>query len=291
MTLHDYAVRYCRENLDISTDGAEQLRISVRLLDRSLGRTVTLQELSRELVCEWLRSRLDAGLSRHTVKRNRANVRLLWARAAEDGLAPPLPRIPPVTLPRPVPRAISVESLTKILAACDRQRGLIRGTFIRSGLWWRSLCLVLFDVGSRLGATLALQWSDLDLERRTIVLRDSEAKTRRGQVLDFSQQTGDWLNILKHDGGGLPHVFPWPYAERRLWVVFKRLLRDAGLPAEDGLAFHALRRSCATYTVEATSLEEARQRLGHTSVEMTARYVDPRLLSSSRRIADLLPRP
>lgn len=289
-TVSEFARGFIDRSLSIGEGAAEQIEISVRRLDQFHGRAVDVSELNRELLCGFLRRRLTT-CSAFTVRRNRAHLIQLWREAAEDGLVSPPPRIPTIKLPKPVPRAIPLDVITRLLSAAGSQTDLMRGTRTQSSLFWRALILFIFDVGVRLSAMLDIVWNDIDLANRIVVLRHDSAKTMLGQVLDFSEQTAEALRDLMRVSNGT-RVWVWPYRKRMIWLHFKRLMVSAGLRPEKRLAFHALRKSHASYTMLVSDQETARRRMGHTSAVMTERYIDPRIIvANSARLADKLPRP
>lgn len=289
-TLAEFTQGFIGRSLSIGEGAAEQIEISVRRLDQFAGHHVEVHELSRDLLCRFLLSRLKT-CSAFTVKRNRAHLIQLWREAAEDGLVSPPPKIPAIKLPKPVPRAISLDVITRLLTAAGCQTSLMRGTLTQSSLFWRAAILFIYDVGVRLTAMLDVERDDIDIKQRIVVLRHNSAKTMLGQVLDFSEQTADAINdLMRANGGKL--VWKWPYRKRMIWLHFKRLMVEAGLRPENGVAFHALRKSHASYTMLVSDQETARKRMGHTSAVMTERYIDPRIIvANSARLADRLPRP
>lgn len=288
MTLLEFADSFIRCNLDLTPKSAEQLRITVRRFDEFARHSVRIDELSRELVSDFLRNRL-VRFARETVKRNRRHLLQLWREAAEQGLITPPPKIATIRCPRPLPKAIPLATLTRLLHAANQQTHLMRGTTIQRSLFWRSILLFIYDVGSRLTATLDVEWTDLDVDNRVAVLRHGVAKTKLGQLLDFSEQTADELRLLRHVSTS-SKVWPYPYCKRQIWAQFKALMIAAGLSPERGIAFHALRKTHASMTAAVTNRQTACDRMGHTSLSMTERYIDPRLLKIVR-VADQLPRP
>lgn len=289
-TLAEFTQGFIDRSLSIGQRAAEQIVISVRRLDQFAGHHVEVHELSRDLLCRFLRRRLTT-CSAFTVKRNRAHLIQLWREAAEEGLVTPPPKIPAIKLPKPVPRAISLDVITRLLGAAGCQTSLMRNTQTPSSLFWRAAILFIYDVGVRLTAMLDIERGDIDITNRIVVLRHDSAKTMLGQVLDFSEQTAEAIGDLMQANGG-KHVWEWPYRKRMIWLHFKRLMVAAGLQPENGVAFHALRKSHASYTMLVSDQETARKRMGHTSALMTERYIDPRIIvANSARLADRLPRP
>ena len=154
--------------------------------------------------------------------------------------------------------------------------------------WWRSLVLFLYDTGARLSAALAVRPSDLSMANRCVVLSGETAKTRLEQVVNLSDQT--IAAVAGHYEATRNAVWPWPYNRRLIWVRLKRVLCEAGLPADRDRMFHCFRRTTATLSAANGSIDVARRQLGHTSEAMTRLYVNESALQQTQAV-DVLPRP
>ena len=164
-------------------------------------------------------------------------------------------------------RFISVDEVQKIFEATERleKRGEVRPEF---GLIIRLLILT----GARRGEIQGLQWREVDLARRSIVLPDARSKTgaRRIplsdaaiEVLEGIKRNGDYVFPANRANAASGHTVGLP----RAW----RAIRDeAGL---DDLRIHDLRHSFASFAAEAgASLQLIGKALGHTQMRTTERY-------------------
>ena len=164
-------------------------------------------------------------------------------------------------------RFISVDEVQKIFEATERleKRGEVRSEF---GLIIRLLILT----GARRGEIQGLQWREVDLARRLIVLPDARSKTgaRRIplsdaaiEVLEGIKRNGDYVFPANRANAASGHTVGLP----RAW----RAIRDeAGL---DDLRIHDLRHSFASFAAEAgASLQLIGKALGHTQMRTTERY-------------------
>lgn len=121
-------------------------------------------------------------------------------------------------------------------------------------------------------------------------------------------QTGDGPqpHVLPLRGGppapeGEATLFPWPFDPTRdtskaRWITLRRRYRKilirAGVAHGEHDLFHKIRRTSATFLADATGdAREAQRHLGHSSPQVTARYIDPRKLRKGTIAADLIPRP
>ena len=164
-------------------------------------------------------------------------------------------------------RFISVDEVQKIFEATERleKRGEVRSEF---GVIIRLLILT----GARRGEIQGLQWREVDLARRSIVLPDARSKTgaRRIplsdaaiEVLEGIKQNGDYVFPANRANAASGHTVGLP----RAWRAIRE---EAGL---DDLRIHDLRHSFASFAAEAgASLQLIGKALGHTQMRTTERY-------------------
>jgi integrase len=150
-----------------------------------------------------------------------------------------------------------------------------------------ALFLTALDTGAREGELLVLERSDWNPAERTLrfvktldliafqhdqVVKSKESKTRASRrTVRVDEQTAVAIeqHLARQDVSG-PLLFPnttggyyWPTNIRGFF--FKRLLRDAGLPARE-IRFHDLRHTCATLLLLAgVDVKTVAARLGHAS--------------------------
>lgn len=204
---------------------------------------------------------------------------------------------PELGLTVPVVKSIKVETdddeircylpgqVTAILAACR-------------GLRERAAILLMVDLGLRAGEVCALRWPDVAFEAREVAVRATlwcprgkspelvspkSGKTRR---LPLTSRTAAILAELKCEAGSLEWVVPAvktngprtyaTLADTVFWVC-----KRAGVPH---LGAHAFRHTFATSALRAgVDLRTLQKLLGHSQIEVTARYLHP---GSSRDAAD-----
>lgn len=218
----------------------------------------------------------------------------------------------PTTVPRRpapfVPYIYTVQEVRRLLAATD---GLLDGP--RNPLpsaTFRTLLLVLYGTGLRLGEALSLPLADVDLPRSVLTVRASKFyKTRLvpigprlTQVLaSYAQRrwrlprpTGEASAFFALRAGG-------PLPRQRAERTFRRLRERAGVRRNDGARYqprlHDLRHSFAVHRLVAwyragadvqRLLPQLATYLGHADIAATQRYLTlpPELLhEASRRFA------
>jgi integrase len=133
------------------------------------------------------------------------------------------------------------------------------------------LVRLLATTGLRLGEALALQWSDVDLRDRKIMLRDAKAGGRTAHlgaaavaILDAVENKSGYVVQGSPDGAPLP--------DSRAQHAWARLRERSGIP--DG-RLHDLRHSVGTFAALAgANAFVVRDLLGHKTLAMTGRYVE-----------------
>lgn len=138
--------------------------------------------------------------------------------------------------------------------------------------------------GLRQGESLALRWSDIDLEQGVIFVRRSwhdkhgfaEPKSQYSRrVVDMSPHLAEILKQYKQDTGGQPDdlLFPGevegkPLSRQNLVQKhYYGTLKDAGVKQVD---FHALRHSYATVMIASgANMKYLQHQMGHSSIRVT----------------------
>lgn len=261
----------------------EQYEIALRHWKRFCG-SLALSDIDdmalAAFVAALARSRSPATVAK-TLRHVMSIVRLAAKRA---GVVPPDP--PAVRVSRRIPEAFTIDQVEAILAECRREPGSLAA--LPASRWWPALVLFVFDTGCRVGAALASVADDLAIGERSVLLRAETQKQRADQWHTLSDQAIAAIAALYPRPGSL--VFPWPYGRGVIYKRFRRILDRAGVPAgrERGGLFHKLRKTTASY-VHANG-GDATYQLGHSSRQVTERYLDPRIARNGQAI-DVLPRP
>ena len=243
--------------------------------------------LQRGRIKALLAEKLQAGLSRNTVRLILATVRALLNAAVDDGiiLANPADKLArklhlgvPVATRQEQIKAFTAEQLGTFLAAAAKTAPRAYPLFF-----------LLARTGMRLGEALALQWDDLDFTAREIRVarafsagRVETPKAGHGRTLDMSQQLARVLRRLEIDRKaetlrrGWQEVPPWifcsdagpPLDHNNVAKTFKRVLKAAGLPLH--FTPHGLRHTFASLLLSArVSPAYVQRQLGHASIKLT----------------------
>jgi len=154
---------------------------------------------------------------------------------------------------------------------------------VRPEIWWRSLIVWSYNVGTRIGTTLALRWEMLQDDWIDIPAEALKGR-RRGQRLPLNRFAREAAEAMRPAAD--PRIFPWPYTHRWLQSCRRRLLARTPIPPERRFGFHGLRKCLATelWKVDPGAAQKA---LGHASPATTLRhYVGVCVLSDPVRRLD-----
>jgi integrase len=132
--------------------------------------------------------------------------------------------------------------------------------------------IILFAVltGLRLGEIVHLNWDDILLDKRKIIIKSNgnfRTKSGKMRTIPISSTLLDLLNSRSNKEGLLFGQIRTEYVSKQ----FKKAIRDCGL--SDKLHFHSLRHTFGSYLVESgVSLFHVQQLLGHSSPWVTQIY-------------------
>ncbi len=296
---------------------AYRLRLNVHILPLvgHLPLTHLTRERVRTLIAELIaggnrRASKDAEgrrrpLARGTLKGLLNILSGLLERSVEDGW---LNRNPARGLARELPASATASEVAEIeVFAPDELSRLLRTAEVDYSDWY-AFVLCLARSGIRLGEAVALEWRDVDFDRRVLLIRRSE---RRGRVsvpksgkarrVDMSRQLARVLMDRKSfqeaeavlaDRAAPARVFFTPGTATPIrddaWRnnVWTPMLRRAGLRYRKP---HTLRHTYASLLIEGgESLKYAQEQLGHHSAAFTLAVYGHLLPRGDRRAVDRL---
>jgi integrase/recombinase XerD len=173
---------------------------------------------------------------------------------------------------------LEVDEVRAIIAKPDRQT--------HDG--WRdyTLLLFLYNCGSRVAETMAVQWADLQLTTpRQVRLR---GKARKERLLPLWRETADALHRLRGmtKSDDRLHVFVNHHGQPLTRDGIAYILRKYALAvvkehpalAQKKITPHVFRHSCAVALLQSgTDVTVIRDYLGHASVGTTGRYITTNL--------------
>ena len=200
----------------------------------------------------------------------------------DEGLteADPAARVRPPQVGRRLPKALSVEEVTRLLDAASASDDAV-------GVRDRALLEVLYATGARISEAVGLVVDDLDADSGCLRLL---GKGRKERVVPVGQYAWDALEAylvrgrpeLAARGRGAPQVFlntlGRPLSRQSAWAVLQQAAERAGLTGTDSsderrISPHTLRHSFATHLLAGgADVRVVQEMLGHASVTTTQIY-------------------
>ncbi len=178
----------------------------------------------------------------------------------EWGFGLPLNPVQQVKMPRagnPRERRAHPGELEKLLKACEASRNR----------WLPAVIHLAVETGMRRSELLAMRWDDVDLDARTVLLRNT--KNGFPRTVPLSPPA---LNVIKD----MPHCGPTVFSisPNALRLAWERLRRRAGVLE---LRFHDLRHEAVSRFFErGLNVPEVAMISGHRDPRMLFRYTHPR---------------
>jgi integrase len=292
---------YAKVRLATAVKGTvARYEIDIQRLADYLGRIPRLSDLTTETIVGLCAETRADGRSPTTCNKIRSELVAMATFAAKRGLIPWLDSVPKQREYRRAPTAWDAAQIARLFQATAATPGEITFTetkkpwwhdtgsmrSIPAGDWWLALLAVLWDTGARIGATLRLEWSDIDPDHATVLYRAEIQKQRADQVFRLHPETINLLAAIQKPERR--RIFPWPASNVTLFKHLRRILKRAGLSHTHRDLFHKIRRSVASHYKAAGG--DATALLGHSGPSVTAAYLDT-AICGGRQPSDVLFRP
>jgi integrase len=261
-----------------------------------LGHEPTVDDLDDLTAAKFLRWRASTvhserrGLiSPASLAKDSAQLRSLWSWLAKkrwkksNGELLEFPDYARPRVPKPVPKAYKADELARLIKTARHRKGHVAG---KPAAWyWVTKLLAMFQTGERIGAVLALRWSEVDLERHTLTFLAATRKGHRETITrPITPQLAEYLAMHK----GAPGERVWPWLDDRellsCYSSLRVLCRTAGVPY---LPFHSIRKATASYLKRAGI--SAKKQLGHSSEEMAETHYYDEDITGRESNLDYLP--
>ena len=212
---------------------------TIRAFGKWLGYSPTIDDLSDLTLSRYLDHRA-ATKSPYTAEKERTQLCSLWRFAADRGIVPTRPEVPPAPLPDRVPRAWTLGELGAIYRAAAATRGTVG--HVPANVWFPALVSVLWESAERIGAVLECRPDDFD-GTHLHVRAEYRKGGKRDRVYRLSARTCGLLSQAR----GERRLLEWDRSPTLLWSKYADIVARAGLGRGRHLSFHALRRSAASH--------------------------------------------
>jgi len=234
------------------------------------------------LVSAFVEELYGRGLAATTVARKIAAVRGYHRFLVAEGMAPEDPTVL-LESPRraePLPKALTVEDVSRLLDAPDRGSPL--------GIRDAALLEFLYATGCRVAEAVGVDVLDIDLENGSALVTGKGSKQRLVPLGRYAIAAIEaYLPLRMELRGGdrdperlFLNARGRPLTRQGVWQIVRRQARAAGFE-EARVSPHVLRHSAATHMVEGgADLRSVQEILGHASISTTQVYtrVSPRHL-------------
>lgn len=284
-TLREFLDRvYIPSRIELADSSIDQMRITIRMVERWAGRALTVHDFSETFLRQFL-SEYRLTVSAATVNAKRCQLLALWECAYDEELLDRPPRRRKIGRCRDrqaPPEAWTPEEVGLVITSACQDTTPIAG--IPASLWWRSYLLALYDTGERRSALMAVETADLDLDQANIVIRNT--KTGRQRWCRLAPDTVAACRLIYDPTRRL--VWPWQASREALDKRLRKILSRAGVRWGRGRggSLHKLRRTSGTLVEQAGG--DGARHLGNTRAVFERSYLDPRFCADS---VSLLPRP
>lgn len=220
---------------DVGKGHADNLRRALFMLQEFADKP--LDELSANLVNEWLSALLESGRSRQTVKLYRRSILTLWNHLGDIDFQeyPITRRIKRIKAPVPAPVAFRPEQVQELIKAASTLSGTYYGLGIARGVWWPAMIASAYDTGLRRGDLFRLPYHISCGNPFSIV----ESKTGATEVRQLSKFTCGLIRKYAHH-----RAHPWDMAKSSFAKGWKAIIKKVEFDGQ----FKMLRRSFVTLT-------------------------------------------
>jgi len=149
----------------------------------------------------------------------------------------------------------------------------------------RPIIKIALLTGMRFSEIVSLKWSQVDFKYLKLTITVTNSKSKKERTIPLSRELFETLRAIKRQG---EFVFPNGNTGTHIKSIrksFAAACKVAKIPhgRDEGIVFHDLRHVAASQLVKMIDVVTASRILGHSSVEMTMRYVHP--TDEDKRIA------
>ncbi len=266
----------------------DQIHYTFSLMHEFFGRDLLIEEQTDALAAKFLRWIKEQGRAHCTINKHRGLWFSVWKYAAEQYLIDRYPRLRKLKVILDTPDAWSAEEVRRIIDTAGQLQGLVGD--IPAAHFWQALLLTIRWAAVRRGTIVRLRRADMNLVTGVLSVPGRSMKNRRGQKFALGPDAVEAIKRIWLPERDL--LFPWPLGRDQLGDHLIRIINAAGVARGERKGFnlfHKLRRSTATEAAIHGGMTAAMELLGHSTVAMTERYVDPSMLPSKDTTRFLAP--
>ena len=256
---------------------------------------VLLSELTSEMVGEFLEERKrfgnhrtgSSGLGEETMRHIHRLLQQCLDQAIRDGLISENPA-----------KAFHYRKSTTVKANIMTPLEMEDYLDAAERLGYLPMFMLALTTGLRQSELIALKWSDLDIESRTLTIAENRAVVRR-ELVEYGSQTRsirltpEVVDLLimehsKHPSSPLMFMHPAtqrPYSPQMVRRMHNEIIKEAGL---DHIRFTDLRHTCAVLSLRnGMETKELARMLGHYRPSITRQDYEPYLPHKVQKDEDI----
>jgi integrase/recombinase XerD len=192
----------------------------------------------------------------------------------------PAAAVKPPVPPQRLPKALSVDEVTRILSAAAGVEAHESSQSAVLSTRDAALLEFLYGTGARISEAVGLDVDDIDLDAGAVLLRGKGSKERVVPVGTYARDALSAYQVrgrpeLVSRGRGTPALFlnarGGRLSRQSAWTVLRRAAQRAGISKE--ISPHTLRHSYATHLLDGgADVRVVQELLGHASVTTTQVY-------------------
>ena len=232
----------------------------------------SIPDVTQKIIKSYIRE-MSGWYEKSSISRKLSALRGFFSFASERGMISvnPMKAIKGVTSPRPLPKAVSQETINKMLDNAKASKTPLRDTLIFE---------LLYGSGLRISELVALKWEHIDIESMWLVVSGKGDKQRRVPFGRFAAKA--LQEVYNKYGKDSDYILPDESGKRPINVrtVHRIVTGIAKKVGAYSVTPHVLRHSCATHMLEGgASLKFIQEFLGHENLSTTQIYL---AISASR---------
>ena len=244
---------------------------------------ITLEEITSDVMKEFRKVQLTKGLKRSTINKHLVQLGTMLKFAFEKKMIKELPGCKRLHISK-MERNTTREENFMMPEEADKLLQTARSWFNRLPYY---LILTALQTGLRKGELCALQWSKVDLEKRTVLVDLNMSynilgtpKSGDSRTVSVTKEFCTELAVWK-ESATTEWVFPNrsgnARSDRNPYLPLVQIAKASGAVKYKGqtnIRFHTMRHSYACYcAMGGLSVNEIRELLGHESINTTMRYM------------------
>jgi integrase len=141
--------------------------------------------------------------------------------------------------------------------------------------WLENIVILALNTGMRRNELINLQWADININKKYLVIRNTESFTTKSKAERIIPLNQNSLVILRNISSKSEFVFTNSYSQKIYPNYLSQCFRDrlVKLNIRNGRSFHSLRHTFASWLVQkGISLYQVSKLLGHSDLKVTQIY-------------------